>query len=161
MKRHVTKLYFATCCRNHVCEMTGCTGMMRGSKSQELCVGAMPRGIERFQSKTPTGMIRLHSESRNALRVSDCKHAQTHTQTRTFRSSKACRKHAPMAMIAEILYCWAKFENWRDRKRQRKDMHNYTAASQDLIYFRPVDLRDLHRIKKLEVLSMRVYSTPL
>ena len=56
-----------------------------------------------------------------------------------------------MAMIAEILYCWAKYENWRERRRQRKAMHGYEAASQDMVYFRPVEHNDMGSIKKLEV----------
>ena len=54
-------------------------------------------------------------------------------------------------MIAEILYCWAKYENWRERRRQRKAMQGYEAASQDLVYFRPVEQNDLASIKKQEV----------
>ncbi len=56
-----------------------------------------------------------------------------------------------MATIAEILYVWAKFVNWRERRRQKKDMADYEAIPQDLIYFRPVEQTDLNRIKKLEV----------
>lgn len=56
-----------------------------------------------------------------------------------------------MAMVAEILYCWAKYENWRERRRQRKAMQGYEAASQNLVYFRPVEQNDLGSIKKLEV----------
>ena len=56
-----------------------------------------------------------------------------------------------MATIAEILYVWAKFVNWRDRRKQRKEMEGYEAVPQDLIFFRPVEQHDLSRIKKLEV----------
>ena len=56
-----------------------------------------------------------------------------------------------MAMIAEVLYCWAKYVNWRERRRLVRGMQDYKTASQDLVYFRPVHADDLDRIKKLEV----------
>lgn len=57
-----------------------------------------------------------------------------------------------MATIAEILYVWAKFLNWRERRRkQKKEMAGYQVIPEDLIFFRPVEPTDLSRIKKLEV----------
>ena len=56
-----------------------------------------------------------------------------------------------MATIAEILYVWAKFVNWRERRKQKKEMAGYQEIPEDLIFFRPVDSADLSRIKKLEV----------
>ncbi|KAL0042704.1 hypothetical protein WJX79_008208 [Trebouxia sp. C0005] len=56
-----------------------------------------------------------------------------------------------MATIAEILYVWAKFLNWRERRRkQKKEMAGYQVIPEDLIFFRPVEPTDLSRIKKLE-----------
>ena len=62
-----------------------------------------------------------------------------------------------MATIAEILYVWAKFVNWRERRKQRKEMEGYEAVPQDLIFFRPVEQHDLSRIKKLEVIVQPPY----
>jgi len=56
-----------------------------------------------------------------------------------------------MATIAEILYVWAKFVNWRERRKQKKEMAGYQVIPEDLIFFRPVEATDLSRIKKLEV----------
>ena len=56
-----------------------------------------------------------------------------------------------MAAIAEILYVWAKLVNWRERRKQKKEMQGYQVIPEDLIFFRPVEPTDLSRIKKLEV----------
>ena len=56
-----------------------------------------------------------------------------------------------MATIAEILYVWAKFVNWRERRKHKKEMAGYQVIPEDLIFFRPVGSADLSRIKKLEV----------
>ncbi len=56
-----------------------------------------------------------------------------------------------MATIAEILYVWAKLVNWRERRKQKKEMEGYQAVPEDLIFFRPVEPTDLNLIKKLEV----------
>ena len=60
-------------------------------------------------------------------------------------------QHA-MAAIAEILYVWAKILNWRERRRQRRDMQEYEGMQQDFVFFRPIATDDLVRIKKLEVI---------
>lgn len=57
-----------------------------------------------------------------------------------------------MAAIAEILYVWAKVVNWREARRKRKEMQQYETPSNDFVYFRPVESKDIPRVQKLEVL---------